>query len=153
MKEISTNRLGWWSIDMVLVGVFSMLIGVYILMMMTVYTEKAILFDLYIPSKYGGDSIYVSESEFITTHVIAAAVSASIAAVIIICMRMQKIRLTEILATSLLSLCGIYTALFLGNAFYSLWGGTWSTVGVVALFAACIVLQLCVIRTAHLRRR
>ena len=98
--------------------------------------------NLHIPSRSGGYDILVEIESFKAINTIILSVAVGITAVVMRIIRDKKDGIATAVTFLLLFSSIIYIALYVGSAFYTLWGGLGATVGVVGLVALGFALEL-----------
>lgn len=98
--------------------------------------------NLHIPSRSGGYDLYVDAAKFTAINGIILAGAAFITAVVVGLTRFKKDGAATGVTFVLLVVSIVYIALYVGSAFYALWGGYGATLGVVGMIALGMTLEL-----------
>lgn len=123
-------------------AVLALLLALHLFMLFVVFPNQAGFMNLHIPSRSGGYDIPVTAESFMSLNGIILSVAAAITAVVVGMVRAGKDGLATGATFLLLFSSIIYIALYVGSAFYALWGGLGATLGVVGVVAIGFSLEL-----------
>lgn len=96
----------------------------------------------YLPSKNGGKESYLMLDEFTTIGLSALGIALLFGIAIALLVKFKKISQATTLTLILVAGSFIYACLYIGNGLSDVWGGWWSTLGVIVTIILGTYLQL-----------
>lgn len=124
------------------VAVLTLLVVLHLFMLFVVFPSQAGLINLHIPNRSGGYDIPVTTESFKSINSIILSVAVGVTAAVMRIVRDKKDGIATAVTFLLLFSAIAYTALYVGSAFYALWGGLGATIGVLGVIAAGFALEL-----------
>jgi len=97
---------------------------------------------VYVPAKSGGETFYVTASEFQTIGIVSTVIAGVLAGIAALFARQRLHGATAL--TMMLLFVGtiLYFPVMLGNSFHSLFGGMWSLVGVAIALVIVLIIEV-----------
>jgi hypothetical protein len=122
-------------------AVVALLLALHLFMLFVVLPSQAGFMNLHIPTRSGGYDLPVTTEGFASLNGILLSIAAAVTAVVAGMLRAKKDSLAIGVTFLLLFSAVVYTALYVGSAFYTLWGGFGATLGVLAVIGLGFALE------------
>jgi hypothetical protein len=119
-----------------------LLVLLHTFLLLIVFPHQAGFMNLHIPSRSGGYDLYVDTAKFIAINSVVLVVAVFVTAVVAGLTRLKKDGAATGVTFVLLVASIVYVALYVGSAFYILWGGLGATLGVIGTIAIGMALEL-----------
>jgi hypothetical protein len=122
-------------------AVVTLLLALHLFMLFVALPHQAGFMNLHIPNRSGGYELPITTGGFMSLNSILLSVAAGVAGVVSGMIHSKKDGLAVGVTFLLLFSAVVYTALYVGSAFYALWGGVGATLGVVAIVGIGFALE------------
>jgi hypothetical protein len=113
----------------------------HLFMLFVAFPHLAGFMNLHMPSRSGGYDLPVSADKFAVVNGIILALAAAATMLVRWMVGRQKYAAATAVTFLLLFPAIVYIALYVGSAFYAVWGGLGATLGVVGVIATGMVLE------------